>query len=703
MAYKKRNFKSGDTLYASQLNAMDDQIAKNEISIEGLSKEIPKNASDIGAATVEQFSQFSEAIENLTVNTHNGVTIIDSGFVNRGSVYVTKKFVKADKDICIKGMFSKNVLLYRAEGEEPRLYNDNYSSAPIILKGYEGYLFEVVTPTLGVTCELVYGEIKTKDDDIIGSPCFNLFQPGNSSWGMRNVETECIGITVPIVKKHFKEMVLSYDCTAFILNDVVGTDVEPPMSNLWAFNGYNHITKDMIKSDYATIIVVPTDIYENGELRKLPINGIDYNLQNKFSLNVDSKDILHGYSIRVKNNLKKILETSVPLLKGISPNSNTLPVPNSSDFNGILYGGSTQSGTFLYHITPRMYYTALLNPLSCAYGNVGQHVSGYVPYGVVCSKLVSLLLGSPYPYTTMDYVYGENLAIGTVKPLNVTEDIGLLKRFDVMTQRYEQSGHCVMLTNAYESGDTTFLNILESNQPFIQENVLPLENKFGTYLNHEFPFDFFSEAYDFYTDVDYARIGDITKSSIWDVPFTEPQDVANIRGYGALYVNGVNGNNRSNNIYVSAKDGVKVFSLNGKVVNIEDLTEITGYDKTYTNGYKLYDVTHLVTTFGKYTITVGDSVIDEFYYKDISGATVSIDKSDDTWNISISDTGDFQYIEAAYMFPNGKMNSMIKTDLAIPTTVETLEGTANLVDINVVFRDEESQCTWWSDGTLSSV
>lgn len=30
MAYSKQNFKSGDTLRASQLNAMDEQISKNE-------------------------------------------------------------------------------------------------------------------------------------------------------------------------------------------------------------------------------------------------------------------------------------------------------------------------------------------------------------------------------------------------------------------------------------------------------------------------------------------------------------------------------------------------------------------------------------------------------------------------------------------------------------------------------------------------
>ena len=35
MGYTKQNFKSGDTLKAAQLNAMDEQIAANEIALEG--------------------------------------------------------------------------------------------------------------------------------------------------------------------------------------------------------------------------------------------------------------------------------------------------------------------------------------------------------------------------------------------------------------------------------------------------------------------------------------------------------------------------------------------------------------------------------------------------------------------------------------------------------------------------------------------
>ena len=40
MAYEKQNFESGEKLYASQLNAMDDQLAKNEEDIDLLSEEI---------------------------------------------------------------------------------------------------------------------------------------------------------------------------------------------------------------------------------------------------------------------------------------------------------------------------------------------------------------------------------------------------------------------------------------------------------------------------------------------------------------------------------------------------------------------------------------------------------------------------------------------------------------------------------------
>lgn len=53
MSYKKRNFSSGDTLYAEDLNAMDEQIHKNAEETERLSEEIVNEAKARGIAISE--------------------------------------------------------------------------------------------------------------------------------------------------------------------------------------------------------------------------------------------------------------------------------------------------------------------------------------------------------------------------------------------------------------------------------------------------------------------------------------------------------------------------------------------------------------------------------------------------------------------------------------------------------------------------
>ena len=51
MAYSKHNFKTGDTLYAAQLNEMDTQIAANE---QGASAALPKSGGTMtGAITLQ--------------------------------------------------------------------------------------------------------------------------------------------------------------------------------------------------------------------------------------------------------------------------------------------------------------------------------------------------------------------------------------------------------------------------------------------------------------------------------------------------------------------------------------------------------------------------------------------------------------------------------------------------------------------------
>lgn len=74
MAYNKQNFKSGSKLYASQLNAMDEQIHSNEVALES------KQAK-------------GEYITKDNIKTINGQSLIGEGNIEitGGEAVVTKK------------------------------------------------------------------------------------------------------------------------------------------------------------------------------------------------------------------------------------------------------------------------------------------------------------------------------------------------------------------------------------------------------------------------------------------------------------------------------------------------------------------------------------------------------------------------------------------------------------------------------------
>lgn len=82
MAYEKQNFKSGEKLYASQLNAMDDQIAKNAQDVESLNEEIAAQNESL-KQLADEVSDMNGTAEVVSVPISNG-DILDGFFIMEG-------------------------------------------------------------------------------------------------------------------------------------------------------------------------------------------------------------------------------------------------------------------------------------------------------------------------------------------------------------------------------------------------------------------------------------------------------------------------------------------------------------------------------------------------------------------------------------------------------------------------------------------
>lgn len=643
---------------------------------------------------------------------HNGVVEVTrlAKPVTGSSRFVTDRMKIGSVPLAIKGNFLKQVTVYDTQEATTGTIYRAFTTFVIILKGNEGKWFDVET-TPQNSVNIVFGEIEKKHNRVFGN-IFNFNPTGNSTWAASSLISAGRAITVPVKVSTFKELTVSYDAAAFIMDAYNPTVTDPPTTTLLGASGYNRITKDMLPpdQDYVVFCITPVNATQlpNSQGFDEPLRGIGYYMFDKYSIECDYESLPYGFSVTIENNIQTLKDHGGKLLPGTHPNETTT-CHYSNDFNGALYSGSTHSGSLFFHITPAMYYTALLNPFSCAYGNVKEADMGYLHYGLVCSKLTTLLCGIRIPYTTMDYVYNKNLVHGTVKPLNLLGNIFELPRYTIMTQRYQQSGHCVMLEDEYAIDRTNFLKVIENVQPATRESVFPLDNGFGNYLAHTNPLDFYVGAYDYYTEIDYSKCNDISKMNDWvNRPYIDSQLIMCNRGYGGLYVNV---SNRYGKKLISVKNTVTNFTMSvnsGAGVNIvvANLTEFPTYDKTFANGYVLYDITDIVNGmgFGRYVITV-DGQVEVFYYKDVSQTTVSIDKTPDTWTINVNDKSKLVYYTAAYRFPNDLLNSLIymPTDNVIPVNVETAEGTAVLIDVNAVFWDEETQCTWWNDGKYLGV
>lgn len=77
MAYNKQNFNAGDILKASQLNAMDEQIAANEVALEG------KQAKGDYLTSADLDSKQNKLVSGVNIKTVNGQSILGSGNITQ--------------------------------------------------------------------------------------------------------------------------------------------------------------------------------------------------------------------------------------------------------------------------------------------------------------------------------------------------------------------------------------------------------------------------------------------------------------------------------------------------------------------------------------------------------------------------------------------------------------------------------------------
>lgn len=181
MAYVKQNFKSGETLYALQLNAMDKQIAANEAATERL-KEEKANQADLAktadklntmdkqvVASVAETSQLKEDIAKTIEKVKPGEATVKDGYLigpngelidNETSTAHTKIFVHRGTKIRIENAYcaySRSICAYTSDGKLVKTLATNLGTAIQTLEfDVDNYDMIGITSKLGEQIMVTY-------------------------------------------------------------------------------------------------------------------------------------------------------------------------------------------------------------------------------------------------------------------------------------------------------------------------------------------------------------------------------------------------------------------------------------------------------------------------------------------------------------------------------------------------------------------
>lgn len=314
---------------------------------------------------------------------------------------------------------------------------------------------------------------------------------------------------------------------------------------------------------------------------------------------------------------------NLELLKGLRHNTDTglfardsYPddpmnfIPAVKNFAGIQYGGDFKGGTFFYNVSPRAYYTALMNPNSCAYGEKTLNTD-CMKYGIVCAPFTSLVHGHEYPASTFSIRYFPELTGFTTEPLNLREDMGDLKKYDVLTYGNGYSGHSVVLTDLYKVDDVfTSMRFAESIHPATAETLNPFHNG-APFASYENPENGLFGQYGFVSRAVKGSGSKLHDRATWEVPYNGRQPLMCNRGYGGLYILG------HTEIKLSLALWCQSFRLRHVDTNTERVISVgTGENLPKVNDFHIYDLTPFIDKPGQWVMTNDTDVtpFEEMFY-----------------------------------------------------------------------------------------
>lgn len=420
------------------------------------------------------------------------------------------------------------------------------------------------------------------------------------------------------------------------------------------FSGYGNnyfamliLGKAPLNEDYQGISFNTSALTKDAVLLGFDLSEIESGIHVEWTADNIVSHGLEGLSLPVQKNielLKSLKHKTVPARYGRDVSQTWFHISNQDAFSGVFYGGGYQCGTFFYHISPVAYYTALLNPNSNAYGDCDTTKSGQ-KYGIVCSNFTAMLHGHPIPRSTFDFRYN-NVEGFDIQKFNLNTDLSKLKLYDLMTQGVGETGHTVLVSDLLNVDNSiTCLKVMEAVTPATRENVFFLHNGLD-YVKPQ-PEQWYQDAYDYAAFSNPEYDATIYDKANWNVPYTEPQKVMCSRGYGSIYLNGIN------HVILSIDPEVTSITLykNGVVANTISLD---GLDMTLKNGYNLLDITEYITP-GEYLIKNNvDDGEEAFNVIEVSGYSVNATIEGESVKISTSQFAKAKYVNVIYKAIDGK-------------------------------------------------
>lgn len=421
--------------------------------------------------------------------------------------------------------------------------------------------------------------------------------------------------------------------------------------------------------------------------------------------NVDITHAVNGTSLSVTQNLNVLKSASHKTATAMFGNDTSSPYKylyEKQNFAGIFYGGEYIGGTFFYNISPVAYFTALLNPNSNAYGESVYEDTGY-RYGIKCSAFTSLLHGHPVPRSTFDYRYNK-IAGYDLSPFSFNEELGTLKKYDVLCQGAEHTGHCVIVSDIVNIGnEMNVIKVIEATTPATGENIFPITG--GAPYIRTNPETWYNNQYKFVGRFKPEYDRTIANKANFVVPYTTPQKVMSARGYDSIYLLGVH------KVVLSVATDVSELRVYKGGVPFKNYT-VSTLTPTLKNGYNV--VVLPITEAGEYTIyNSADSGVEKFNMVDVSMYSVTAERVNNEIRVSVSHPEDVKYVEALYkcedyekaapmcfepIFTDGYISipAEIETEMGL-WAIRTVADTGIGDSVNVVFRSAHDTNTFWVD------